>query len=290
MKNLISMEFDKAFKNAWFFIALALGCALAVMAAAESVYNFFDWGYDVFDSQRYAPLGSSGSFASWIGIGRMNNSMLPTLFFMLAPLFAVLPYSWSLRTELATGAILPVMARAPRLKYFAAKFLATFCVGGVSIAVPLVANFVVLACFIPGYTPDPGDGYRTIVMPYYLFSNLHFSMPLLYIAAITACDFVLCGTWAVFVAALFFFIDNRVVLMAAPYLGMVFVRYANTTAIPQMVDYARIPQIDLIDAMYPGTISASMATPDPVALCLVALASLGVSAAIALVFSRRDIL
>lgn len=288
MIRLIRIEFDKAFQNAWFGIAVLIGCAIAVASAAVSVKGYFDWSYDVFDPEAcYYPLASSGSFAAWIGVRRMDTTFLPDLFFALAPLCAALPYAWSLRSELVSGFINQPYVRTVRMRYLLAKYAATFCSGAATVAMPLLLNFVVLSCFIPGYIPDAGDGMRVLIMPNYAFSGLFFSKPLLYVLVYTLFDAVLCGLWAVFVLSLSFLIDNRVVLMAGSYLGLFLAFYFNETVLPQLTQASLVPELNLISFINP--IPTHCADDIGIA-CVVALISAVISAVLCLVCARRDVL
>lgn len=248
MYKLLTIEFDKAFRNFWFCAALLIGCAIACSSAAISIFNYYDW--KTLDSGMNLSLGTSGSFSAWIGCGTLDLTTIRDLFFTVAPLLAVIPYAWSLSSEFISGAIIQPYTRSKRLQYLIAKYAATFCTGGIAIAAPLLLNFVVISCFIPGYMPDAGEGLRVPIMADAPFSYLYYNAPIIYVFAYTAHDFTLCGAWAIFVMTLSFFIDNRVILMVTPFIAQYALAYL-TGIIFKVFDDARPFSFSIIDLVNP---------------------------------------
>ena len=252
MRNLVCMELRKALRNGWFFASLAVGCLIALASAARSVEAFFMYGFASFDAERYFQLSTSGTVCAWIGIGRLDTTFLPWLFYGIVPLLAVVPYAWSYRSEASSGYIAQVCTRASFGCYMGAKFFAAFVTAGCSIAIPLVLNYLVVACFIPAYVPDPGEGLSVPIEEHYPFSALFFTCPLAYAVLYTALDFFLCGSWAVVVCAASFFVRNRVVLLVGSYVLQYFLRYCNTTGVAErLFGTAGAYQLSLISMAWP---------------------------------------
>ena len=286
MKQLISMELNKAIKNRWFAIALAIGCALACASAFVSISAFFSYGFDTLDSTRYYQLSTSGSICAWIGVGRLDSTFLPWLFFGIAPLLVTLPYTWSLRSELVSGYINQPISRASRANYIVSKYIAVFCSAGIAIAVPLALNYLIVSCFIPSYIPDPGEGLSVPIDEYCLFSQLFFTYPPAYFTVIVLFDFILCGAWATVVLSLSFFLDNRIGLLVIPFLFQYFLRYANQIFLPELFGEAFRNQFNLISMLWPVP---SGDVPNLLLSCLLVAIGLTASLVLCTTAIRRDL-
>lgn len=83
-----------------------------------------------------------------IWIGGECNSLGYLLFFTFLPILAALPYGCSCQQELKEGYDKIVEVPTGR-----AKYLAVFLAGGSCIAMPLIGNFILTACFVPAVKP-----------------------------------------------------------------------------------------------------------------------------------------
>lgn len=131
-------------------------------------------------------------------------------------------------------------------------FFAAFVTAGCSIAIPLVLNYLAVACFMPAYVPDPGEGLSVPIEEHYPFSALFFTCPLAYAVLYTVLDFFLCGSWAVVVCSASFFVRNRVVLLVGSHVIQYFLRYCNTTGVAErLFGTAGAYQLSLISMAWP---------------------------------------
>lgn len=227
MMILLRMECAKALRNKWFLIALTIGVAVAMVAAYDNVANYFERGYDQLDLTEYQFTTGKSCYGMWMGISSMSVSPARELFFYLVLLLAAVPYAWSMRAELMSGYAAQVFTRAPRGSYCAAKGFAVFLTGGLMAFVPLLANFVAVACFVPARPTHIYDVMYVGLFGDALWANLFYTWPLAFVLARCVLGFVICGVWAYFVFGLSFLIKNRVVLMVAPYLGMHALAFVN---------------------------------------------------------------
>ncbi len=60
-----------------------------------------------------------------------------------------------------------------------------------------------------------------------LFSGLFYGSPVLYVLPYCALDFILAGLWSGFVACVSYFVRNRVLTIAAPYLALAIIQVVN---------------------------------------------------------------
>lgn len=223
MIALLRMELSKAMKNKWFFIALSVGVAFSLVSAAQYIIPQMTSQFTPSPDKFYNYTAES-CFTAWMSL---SQGAVPLLFYQIAPLLAVLPYVWSLRSELKDGYIAQVYARTHRECYLIAKYVAVCCSAGVVAVAPQVLNFVLLACFFPAYVPTIDGAMYTTVFWDSIGSWLFYNVPLAYVGWYCVIDFGLCGFWAGFVLALSCLIRNRVVVLVVPYLSLLLVQFVN---------------------------------------------------------------
>ncbi len=279
------MELRKALCNKWFLISLALGLALAIASALLILVPYSEGQKFPLPDSLYTSPNVRSSFCFWMNV-ELQTPTSP-LFYRLAPLLAVVPYAWSLQTELQNGYINQLYTRVSRTRYLAAKGLAVFVSGGLIACVPQVVNFAIHAACVPGRIPDIIDSFYMGMGTENLWSWSFFNVPLLFVFSYCLLGFVLCGIWAVFVASLSFLISNRVILMTAPYLGLTVVQFVNERIFVSLFGGIRGVQLSLFENLH------AMSQPyfsDGRIIACEALALLLISLAIAASYLRRDVL
>lgn len=216
MRTLLALELDKVLRNKWFAMALLVTTSLAVASAIHGIVHADQWRC-IKDggAHEYIVVSTQGSYCKSL----LLYSNLPReAFFQLVALLAALAGSCSLRSELDCGVSNQMLARVSRGRYLASKCVAVFCSGALVVAVPLVLDFLVLSCALPGYAPEALDNLYIGLTAQEAFSRLLYSRPLLYFAVNVAFDIALCGIWFVLVLAASLAIKNRVILLAGSYL------------------------------------------------------------------------
>lgn len=222
----IYLECRRSLTNRWFAFSLALLFGVAVIAALGNVSDYIhtiDTYLTYHFENRYTYLSSYSSYTAWIAVDHIP--MAVELFFVLAPLMVTLGYAWSLASDFQSGYIEQLVTRTSRFRYYRAKYTATFVSGALIIMLPLVVNFLICACFIPSYTPDPFDAMYIPIGQTELFGSLFYSIPLAYVVLRTITDGILCGLWAVVVLALSTILHNRVALIAIPYIFLLLLKH-----------------------------------------------------------------
>ncbi|MDR0514817.1 MAG: hypothetical protein LBG81_06630 [Coriobacteriaceae bacterium] len=227
MRNMIKTELGKATRNFWFLVALLVGCALALTSAINNVNVFEETliGAAYLGEHKWWDMSSSSVFKYWIVTDFIQPATF--LFFLLLPLLAVLPYAWSYGVEKKSGYALNVLARTSRKSYLFAKFLAVFISGGLVITIPIVLNFVFLACIMPARLPDIYGIIFFGINERSLFSSFFYTNPLVYCLLFIGLNFFFAGLWAMFTSALSFYLKNRVVVTIAPFLFLLFVKFLH---------------------------------------------------------------
>ena len=225
-KKLLKMECRKAMGNRFFFIVLGVGCLFALMSALYDIELYFQ------SRQQLAALGGNqivqalGLYNKWIG--GESYSLGFTLFFTLLPLLACFPYGWSYCIEKKSGYTGMVIIRGGKNKYFLAKYIATFLSGGVAVLIPLVFNFITVACYVPGIKPS------IIYQMYYsvshstMWSAIFYTRPLIYVLLYLMLDFLFAGLFAVLALTFSIFLKNRLAVVLLPYIFILCLHYGRT--------------------------------------------------------------
>jgi hypothetical protein len=230
--TMLRIELRRAFGNRWFIGSLAILVTVALVAAAGRVVLTAEKldvvVYPYLDST-YWYLSSFSSFTSWIAVNHLDTPV--ELFFTVVPLLVLMGYSWSLASDVRSGYVEQLLVRTARARMYAARFCAVFLSGGALVAVPLACNFLALALFVPSWAPSMVDSFYTGVgdvanmADNALFTTLFYTDPVAFVLCRTLLDFALCGLWSTTVLALSLFVRNRVLLVVAPYVFLLFLKH-----------------------------------------------------------------
>ena len=237
MYNLIRIEFKKAFTNKLFTIALIIGTVIAVLCA---IYNIQAMELEKQYYQRALEISGKGQNPNLQAFGLYNHwicqdfsSMLSALYFMLFPILSAVAYGWSFFAERKSGYIKNVITRGKKLEYYLAKYIATFAAGGTVVTIPVVINFIVVACFLPALKPYIFfDIYYGVNSPS-MFSELFYEQPLLYSFIRMLLVFLYGGGAAAISFALAFAVPNRIGVLLLPFLMCLGLQYARANIVPQ---------------------------------------------------------
>lgn len=261
MKRLLKYELNRAFLNRWFFVALAIGCGLAVACAAKAHIDFAQGEAGKLVSDEWLGFTVGGCYGLWMGMGAIEGA-LRYVFFILAPLLAVMPYAWSYRSDLIDGVANQVAVRADKTSYLFARAVAVFLSAFAVIAVPYLLNLAILACLVPAYTPDITEVLYLAVQDPEFLSALLYTKPLLYVLATVCANAALCGLWALVVLAVSTRVDNRVVLLVLPYVALLAWAYYGDGAIFMAADVGGfcLSLIGALDCVGLGTFSRMTAS------------------------------
>lgn len=282
MGRLINLELNKAIVNRWFIFSLLIASSLALASALIEADGALAWSaLKDGGSQEYLVMTTQGAYGAWMLLGA---DVAREAFFFLCPLLAIMPYAWSLRSEIVSGHIGQLYTRCPRCSYFMAKTLATFCTGFLIISIPLLINFLALSCLLPSYTPEAFDNLYLGINPGDAFARLFYSRPFLYVVANVVTDGFLCGGWAICVLAISTLVDNRVILLAGSYLFSIAMHFLSKVIFPAAgVTAFRFSLIDLTQG--PGDVGR-----DPRALVVVLLAQIAFGIIVLYAQKERDAL
>lgn len=285
LSTLVAIEWKKLLRCKPFWAVLTVGIVCAAMAAAGEVSSYLQNEPTRASTMEYAyhqPFAFS-PYTRWIPVDRIE--FWANLFVFIAPMLIALAYSWSLRSELLTGYAQNLYVTVTRPRYYLSKAIVTFIAGGLTVALPLIIDFGILACFLPLYTPSIIDVTAFGIYSQVPLSQLFYQAPWLFVIARLLIDFALAGLWATLVLGLSLFLRNRVVLMVGPYLILIALKYGSEQL------YALIhfsgPSITLIDLLRSSG-DAYNYTLESLAACT--LLMLLASVVLPLVARKRDVL
>lgn len=254
--ELFRTELRRALRGPWFLGSLLVLVVLAIMAAVYEISLYignWEWIIEKFANESYYYHSIYSCFNMWLPMGRVSDAA--SLFFTLLPLLALMGYAWSLAADAHSGYLAQLVTRIPRRSLFMARYGAVFTSAGLLAVVPLILNLVVLACFLPAYTPSVVDRMYIALAPTDAFSSIFYTTPLLYGVLRCALDFVLCGLWAVMVLGFSTLTTNRIALVCVPYIILLLVKHVgeNIYVMMRLRGYARFGMsITLFDQLKSG--------------------------------------
>lgn len=227
MGALVRLEMRRALGGRCFAAALGIGTTLGLLAAIEPVQRYLVYVLPhqtdpAYMAARYTQQFSVNAYTSWAPMNMYHA--VPNLMFLLMPVLIAFAWSWSVRADVESGYAQALLTRSTRGRCYAAKACAAFLAGGIVAAVPLVANLLAVACFIPFQTPSILDQTYHGIFPATTFSGLFFSHPALYVLARTGIDFALGGLWAMAVLGLSLLLRNKVSVVVMPFIAVVVVK------------------------------------------------------------------
>lgn len=229
MGSVLKIELKKAFCNKMFCLVLGIGLVIAGISAVQNVQIYYDNLATIAEVQQnsevlYNPQNESITLYNGCVSMDFASSMTP-LFYTLMPLLVCLAYGWSYFGERKSGYVMNVMTRThKKSQYLLAKYIAVFLSGGAVVAIPLIANFLAVACFIPAYQPDLYYSFYYGVQMHFL-RELFYAMPLLFFGYLIAVNFLFGGLFAVCSMMLTFFIKNKFSVVLLPFMCLFGVLY-----------------------------------------------------------------
>lgn len=218
MRHMLKTELRKAFLNKWFGISLLVMSILGIANALDA-HSLFNEVYNIYvDQISYA--NSDFSTLSLFGYLIITSADLgPTeAFYLLFPIAATMPYSWSLCKEKNNGYLANVYTRTKKSTYLAAKCIATFAVSFVVILVPLMLNFIATACLIPAFTPDVSSFIYNGIGENRLWSSIYYTTPIFYCILFVLLSAIFSGLWGSVIQVLGLFAKRQDKLLASSFI------------------------------------------------------------------------
>ncbi len=238
MIKLFKVEFTKAIKNKFFLLSILIGIILCFYSAINVILSYYDDLNSlktIAEQSNYIvnPMCPAYSlYNKWIG--QEWISMTSSLFFLLLPLTAAIPYSWSYCVEKKSGYINNIYTRTNNCLYITIKFLVTFLTGVITSCIPLLFNLMLVSSFLPAIKPDVYyDIYYNMPISN-IFSEFFYNSPLLYILLKIALINCFSGAFAVLAQAIGTIIKNKFIVILFPFVVVLIFNYISNVFSPNI--------------------------------------------------------
>ncbi|EOS26843.1 hypothetical protein C806_00435 [Lachnospiraceae bacterium 3-1] len=222
----LKTEIKKACCNRMATAAVIMVLALMLYHAVTVIINF-NLFYSYYESKTEIEnlmITSESVFCHWLGA---DVASFPTsAFYFLLPIFAVLPYGWSLASEMSSGYTKNVLSRTPRKTYLFAKYIASFISGAFIVFIPLALSLLILALFLPSMAMENIYPYGTIGQGC-MWAEIYYEHPYVYCIMYILLDSVYGGLIATISTTASFFIKNKVAVVLIPFFILLLVDYID---------------------------------------------------------------
>lgn len=251
MNKLFRYEFKRLLRERNFVVVLSILLLIGIGGAVYSIAEYLP----VEQAWKFLPVDKNGNFLSnqsistysffnsWLG--GLPTGILPILFYTLLPIYAAIPYATSYLEDKKSGYIRGMIAQYGRRAYYSNRFMMVFISGALVVLIPLLANMLLTACFIPFRMPDAIDNLYFQVYDDTIGGELFYTNPWAYDLLYLLLDAVFAGTWATVSLACSFFTDSKLLTIIVPYIGLIYLSYAGDLALKLRV-WMNIQPLELI--------------------------------------------
>lgn len=223
MYNCIRMEFRKCFHSHNFIISMATCVLLALSSASYCCQGYLNI-HDALDQYCFenGHMVSNELFPVWTSynywIGGESETLAYSAFYTLLPLFAILPHSLSCLQEKKSSYANQMVVRVGRQPYYLSKGIVFFSAAFITIVIPLILNFAVTAAFIPSTVPQINYEIYNHVYFGAMWADLFYTHPALYVTLYILLDGLFAGLIALIGYAFSFYMKQKTIVPALPFL------------------------------------------------------------------------
>lgn len=168
-------------------------------------------------------------YNSWIG--GLPTGLVPVIFYTMLPLCASIPYATTIIDDRKTGYIRVFVAQYGRKQYYLNRYIMVFVSGAVTVLIPLMLNYIIVACFVPARLPDAIDNLYFQVYHDTILGDIYYLHPLLYDLLYLLIDAAFAGIWATVTMACAFYTRSKLVAIIGPYIALLYCSYAADLAL-----------------------------------------------------------
>lgn len=121
---------------------------------------------------------------------------------------------------------------------------------------PMLMNFLTVACFIPMRMPEASEDMYYGVFGGSLWAEIFYTCPILYVLLYLVLDFVFAGLWATVSLSVAYFVKNKATAIFGPYLFLLFFHFVTSVLFvwDLRVDVTPINFIRATEITYPSNI------------------------------------
>jgi hypothetical protein len=223
-----------------------IGAAISFINVVENC-SLRQWYTDA-QAEFYSPGYATLSILhNWINGAQETTG--ETIFFMVFPLLAAMPFAWSLHSERNIGYTNQLLTRQAKGTYLTAKYIAVFLSGGIAVGAAMVFNLMANMWVLPVCnTLHALVGYGDMVF----LSKILFSKPWLYLLLCLVTSFFWAGILACLGLTASLFLRRRVAAVLFPFalfLGGSFLLEGHPISFLGIPGYVEIGPMQLLHAM-----------------------------------------
>lgn len=239
----IRNEIYKMYKNKFLWVGMMITFIIMMGELFFSYSQFCNMSKaaEVYQNGMHYPFVLS---RFWIG-GDLA-SVYNKIYYLLLPIFAVLPFSVTYYIEMCTGYIKNICTRIKKKHYIFVKYIVAFIGGGLGVSIPLLFNLWTSALYSVNY-PQAVALMITPIGNKSLFADIFLKKPLLYIFIYIGIAFAYGGIFAVMSMVVVYLCKNIFIYVTFPFIINVSAYYIliNTLAI-KFVPIAFINPLQMI--------------------------------------------
>lgn len=213
-------EFNRAFYNIYFLIALLAGIILLGIGLYEYTAPFGIFASNI-PSEIHPSLINAYDAVIW--------SYEPALM-IFAPLIAALPFSASYLFDRQTQYVHHILLRTSFWRYISTKAIVNALAGGLALALPFIGIFAFAYFFyFRGIPPLESSAIRLADGPWGPFSELYRSTPSLYLLTLFIRTFIFGAIYATVGLAISTITDNRYLVIVLPFVLYLLIEFILET-------------------------------------------------------------
>ena len=208
---MLRHEIRLALRSKEFWISIAVGVVLMGVHYFDTILPSVQF----IDASIQEGMLPHSVFSKWVGASA--SSFVPSLYFLLIPILASLPFGASFYNDQKSGYLIQMVFQSGRKKYLVSKYTAIFLVGGLAVTLPLLLELYAAAMTLPSIIPVMAVGYfpwqhGTRLMPYLPYTN-----PYAYVGVYMVIIFLFAGAMAGISAAVAPVSRNTFIVWIAPF-------------------------------------------------------------------------
>lgn len=202
------IELKRGFSKKSFKVAVGIGIIFSILSISKS----FTYNKDILNE--YINGYINNSFSNFI---IFNLNPISNLFIIIIPILSSLGYADSYIEDVQYGLIKNIYTKKSKLAYVISKYWANFIIGGITLSVPLLLNYLILILLYPSIPSDPILGKLTILEGG-LFYRLFYSNGNLYIIMWIIIYFLYAGSFASIALCFSKVIKNKFIVIFIPFI------------------------------------------------------------------------
>lgn len=215
MLNILKFELKRSFANRNFVIVIVIGLIITISHVMLSVIPSVSTLDNYLLGKGEYPISV---FNKWIfGEG---HSIQPTLYNLLIPILATIPFVDSAFMDNKSGYTKNLFVKTKKRQYYIAKLLSTYLSAGIAVIIPVLVNLILTAVYLPSLIPE-ASAMTFSLNESCMLSDIFYTHPYLYVTLYMVIIFLYAGLFALLGLVAAFFVDNRLFVLLFPFMSYV---------------------------------------------------------------------